>query len=104
MIYLVIQGKIKNGAEEIYTAYLKGVAPLMEEYGVSVELVGAGLDCEFTNRTHPQNAVLKFGDRETLERFLGDERYLLIKQNFRDRAYEYLDLSVFEGRPPRRFD
>lgn len=104
MIYLVIQGKIKAGAEEIYTNYLQGVAPLMKEYGVEVELVGTGFESGFTNQIHQHNAVLKVKDRETLEKFLGDERYLQIKKKYRDEAYEYLNLSVFESRPPRRFD
>jgi uncharacterized protein (DUF1330 family) len=104
MIYLVIQGKIKDGADDIYTEYLKGVAPLMQEYGVEVELVGAGFESEFTNKVFPQNAILKIKDRETLEKFLGDERYLQIKKKYRDTAYEYLNLSVFESRKPRQFD
>ncbi|MBX7170440.1 MAG: DUF1330 domain-containing protein [Pyrinomonadaceae bacterium] len=104
MIYLVIQGKIKAGAEEIYTKYLQDVAPLMKEYGVEVELVGTGFECGFTNQIHQNNAVLRVKDRETLEKFLGDERYLEIKKKYRDKAYEYLNLSVFENRPPRRFD
>ena len=104
MIYLVIQGKIKDGAEEIYTEYLKGVAPLMKEYGVEVEQVGTGFIYEFNNQNHPNNAVLRIKDRETLDKFLGDERYLQIKKKYRDEAYEYLNLSVFENRQPRRFD
>ena len=104
MVYLIVQGKIKNGADEIYTEYLKGVAPLMKEYGIEVELVGAGIESEFATAAHPHNAVMKAPDRETLEKFLGDERYLKIKKKYRDEAYDYLNLTFFESRPPRRSD
>lgn len=104
MIYLVIQGKIKKDAEDIYTLYLKSVAPLMKEYGIEVVLVGTGLECEFTNQIHQNNAVLKIKNREILNKFLGDERYLEIKTKYRDKVYQYLNLSIFESRAPRRFD
>ena len=103
MIYIVIQGEIKAGAEDIYTEYLRGVAPLMEEYGVEIVAVGAGLESDLGTRFYPHNAVMKVADRETLEKFLSDERYLEIKQKYRDVAYEYLHLSFFKNRPPRRF-
>ncbi len=104
MIYLVVQGKIKEGAEDIYTEYLKGVAPLMKEYSVEVELVGGGIESEYQTDFHEHNAIMKVADKETLEKFLGDERYLEIKKKYRDEAYEYLHLSFFEGRPPRKMD
>jgi uncharacterized protein (DUF1330 family) len=101
MIYLVIQGNLKQGAEAIYGEYLKNVAPLMKEYGIEVELVGEGLNSKFATTVFTQNAVLKCQDLETLESFLGDERYLQIKKKYRDKAYQTLNLSVFSGRLPR---
>lgn len=104
MIYLVVQGKIKEGAEDIYTEYLKGVAPLMQECGVEIVAVGSGLESDLGTKFHSHNAIMKVADKETLEKFLSDERYLEIKKKYRDVAYEYLDLSFFEGRPPRKMD
>jgi uncharacterized protein (DUF1330 family) len=104
MVYLVIQGKLRDGEEETYTRYLQAVAPLMKEYGIEVCLVGSGLTNEFTTHVHARNAILKMADQATLEKFLGDPRYLEIKRKFRDVAYEYLNLSAFEARPPRTFD
>jgi len=103
-VYLVVQGKLKAGAEKIYENYLRGVAPLMAEYAVEIVAVGAGLNNEFTTEAFPINAVMKLADEESLEKFLGDERYLKIKSEFRDAAYEDLHLSVFRGREPRKID
>jgi len=75
-VYLVVQGKLKAGAKEIYENYLRGVAPLMTEYAVEIVAVGAGFKSEFTTEDFPINAVMKLADEETLEKFLGDERYL----------------------------
>lgn len=102
MIYLVIQGNLRKGAEAVYAEYLKNVAPLMKEYGIEVELVGEGLHSDFMTAVYSQNAVLKCQDLETLEKFLGDERYLEIKKKYRDAAYETLNLSIFAGRAPRQ--
>jgi len=104
MIYLVIQGELKDGAEAIYEQYLQAVAPLMKEFQVEIVAVGAGLKSEYTNEIFPVNAVLRLPDEATLERFLGDARYLEIKVKFRDAAYEHLRLSAFGGRDPRVFD
>lgn len=104
MVTLIVQGKIKDGAAEIYGEYLKTVAPLMKEFGIEVERVGAGLDSDFATASHPHNAVMKAPDLETLEKFLGDKRYLQIKEKYRDKAYEYLHLSFFQSRPPRIID
>ena len=46
MIYLVIQGKLKDGAETIYERYPAAVAPLMREFQVEIVAVGAGVESE----------------------------------------------------------
>lgn len=104
MIFLIVQGKIRDGADELYSEYLKNVGPLMKEFGIEVEYVGAGVESKFATEAHPHNAVMKAPDVETLERFLGDPRYSEIKDKYRDRAYEYLHLTFFQSRPPRKLD
>jgi uncharacterized protein (DUF1330 family) len=103
MVYLIIQGKLKENSEAIYTEYLKGVAPLMKEFGVEIVAVGSGFASLFTTDNFPTNAILSVPDEETLNKFLGDPRYFAIKK-FRDAAYEFLRLSVFDGREARRVD
>lgn len=100
-VLLVIQGRLADGAEEIYERYLEGTRPLMREYGAEVEAVGGGLVSEHTNASWPVNAILRFPDRAAAEAFLGDPRYLEIKRRYRDRAYETLHLSLVATRPPR---
>ena len=102
-VYLIIQGKLKTGAEKIYDDYLRGVAPLMKEFGAEIVAVGAGELSEYATKSFPINAVMRFENQATLENFLGDERYLKIKRNYRDAAYDELHLSVFTGRAPRDF-
>ena len=104
MIYIVIQGKLKPGAEAIYEKYLNSVAPLMKEYGSEVVLVGAGIESEFASDTHEHNAVLSMPSEEAVQNFLGDPRYLEIKKKYRDESYEYLNLTIVRGRPPRKVD
>jgi uncharacterized protein (DUF1330 family) len=104
MIRLVAQVKLKPGAEAIYDEYLRSVAPLMREFGAEIVAVGAGVESSHANRNYPINAVMRLPNKAPLERFLGDARYQEIKQKFRDPAYEELNLSVFRGREPKKFD
>jgi uncharacterized protein (DUF1330 family) len=103
MVYLIIQGKLKENSETIYTEYLNGVSPLMKEFGVEIVAVGAGFTSEFITDDFSTNAILSVPDEETLNKFLGDPRYFAIKK-FRDQAYETLHLSVFNGREARKVD
>lgn len=103
-VYLVIQGRLKENGTEIYEQYLQHVAPLMQEYQVEIIAVGSGIASAFSTENFPINALLGFKDEETLEKFLGDARYLDIKQKFRDPAYAELHLSVFRGCEPRKFN
>jgi len=100
-VLLVIQGRLKEGGEATYGQYIKGTGPLMAEYGVTVEAVGAGIAGDHTTDNWPVNAILRFPDRETAEAFLADPRYLEIKEKYRDEAYEELHLSFVQTRPPR---
>jgi uncharacterized protein (DUF1330 family)/ketosteroid isomerase-like protein len=100
-VLLIIQGTLKEGGEATYAEYLKGTGPLMAEYGVTVDAVGAGIAGEHTTDTWPVNAVLRFPDLETAEAFLADPRYLEIKKKYRDAAYEELHLSFVQTRPAR---
>ncbi|MEX1312126.1 MAG: nuclear transport factor 2 family protein [Candidatus Sulfomarinibacteraceae bacterium] len=100
-ILLVIQGKLKEGGEATYAEYLKGTGPLMAEYGVTVDAVGAGVAGDHTTDAWPVNAVLRFPDLDTAEAFLADPRYIEIKEKYRDAAYEELHLSFVQTRPPR---
>jgi uncharacterized protein (DUF1330 family) len=99
-VYLIIQGRFREGKEDVYMQYLHGVAPLMKEYGIEITAVGAGAESEFTNKTFPVNSILSAGNIETFNAFLGDARYAKIKK-FRDEAYAELNLSIFEARPPK---
>jgi hypothetical protein len=83
---------------------LRGTAPLLQEYNVEIVAVGAGLASEHTNASFPVNAVMRLPDEETLNKFLGDPRYLELKEKYRNPAYQTVNLSVFKGREPRKFD
>jgi uncharacterized protein (DUF1330 family) len=98
---LFIQGRLKPGAEPIYQQYVEGTGPLMAEYGVEVSAVGGGVASEHTTEAWPVNAILRFPSREAAEAFLGDPRYLEIKEKYRDKAYETLHLSLVETRAPK---
>lgn len=100
-VLLVIQGTLKPGGETTYDQYIKGTGPLMAEYGVTVEAVGAGIEGEHTTDSWPVNALLRFPDLETAEAFLSDPRYLEIKEMYRDNAYQELHLSFVQTRAPR---
>ena len=100
-VLLFIQGRLKPGGGEIYQRYLAGTGPLMAEYGVEVTAVGSGVESDLTTDAWPVNAILRFRDLETAEKFLADPRYLEIKEQYRDKAYETLHLTLVESRPPR---
>jgi ketosteroid isomerase-like protein/uncharacterized protein (DUF1330 family) len=100
-VLLFIQGKLKPGGEAIYGEYIKGTGPLMAEYGVTVDAVGAGVAGEHTTDSWPVNAILRFPDLETAEAFLADPRYMEIKKKYRDEAYEELHLSFVRTRTPK---
>jgi ketosteroid isomerase-like protein/uncharacterized protein (DUF1330 family) len=100
-VLLFIQGALKPGAEAVYQQYVQGTGPLMAEYGVTVDAVGAGVDGEHTTDSWPVNAILRFPDLATAEAFLADPRYLEIKEQYRDAAYEELHLSLVQTRTPR---
>ncbi len=100
-VLLVVQGRLKPGAEAIYQQYLAGTGPLMAEYEVEVEAVGSGLASGHTTDSWPINAVLRFPSRAAAERFLSDPRYLELKTRLRDRAYETLHLSLVATRQPQ---
>lgn len=102
-VFVVVQGNLKKGAEETYAGYARGVLPLLKEFGIETVAVGAGFESEHTNTSFPINIIMKLPDEETLGKFLGDPRYLQLKK-LRDAAYENLNLSVFRGREPRKFD
>jgi uncharacterized protein (DUF1330 family) len=103
-VFLLVQGKLKDGAEELYEQYVRGVLPLLKEFGVESVAVGAGFESEFTNTSFPINILMKLPSEDALNNFLGDARYLEIKEKYRDKAYEELNLSVFRGREPRKKD
>lgn len=100
-VLLFIQGRLKPGAEATYGEYIKGTGPLMAEYGVTVDAVGSGFASDATTDAWPVNAVLRFPDRATAEAFLADPRYIEIKENYRDKAYDELHLSFVQTRPPK---
>jgi ketosteroid isomerase-like protein/uncharacterized protein (DUF1330 family) len=100
-VLLFIQGKLKDGGEASYGEYIKGTGPLMAEYGVTVDAVGAGVAGEHTTETWPVNAILRFPDLATAEAFLSDPRYIEIKTAYRDQAYEELHLSFVQTRTPK---
>ena len=99
-VLLFIQGRLKPGGEATYGQYIKGTGPLMAEYGVTVDAVGAGVASEHTTDDWPVNAILRFPDRATAEAFLADPRYIEIKEKYRDQAYEELHLSFVQTRTP----
>jgi len=94
-VFAIIQGRLKPDSEEIYQKYLQGVAPLMKEYEVEIIAFGAGFESEHTNTIFPINGVLKAPNKSVFENFLSDERYIELKKNYRDVAYQELRLSVF---------
>ncbi len=98
---LFVQGRLHPGAEAVYQQYVEGTGPLLAEYGASVLAVGSGLKSELTTDAWPINAVLSFPDRAKAEGFLGDPRYRKLKENYRDKAYATLHLTLVEGRAPR---
>ena len=100
-VLLFIQGKLKTGGEATYGKYIKGTGPLMAEYGVTVDAVGAGVAGDHTTDAWPVNAILRFRDLATAEAFLADPRYLEIKEKYRDEAYEELHLSFVQTRTPK---
>jgi uncharacterized protein (DUF1330 family)/ketosteroid isomerase-like protein len=100
-VLLLIQGRLKPGAEEVYQKYIEGTGPLMAEYGVTVDAVGGGVPSEHTTDAWPINGILRFEDVATAEAFLADPRYLEIKEEYRDQAYETLHLSLVQTRPPK---
>lgn len=100
-VLLFIQGKLKPGGEATYGQYIKGTGPLMAEYGVTVDAVGAGVAGEHTTESWPVNAILRFPDLATAEAFLADPRYVEIKEKYRDEAYEELHLSFVQTRTPK---
>ncbi len=100
-VLLFIQGKLKEGGEAMYGKYIQGTGPLMAEYGVTVDAVGAGIEGEHTTETWPVNAILRFRDLATAEAFLADPRYIEIKTKYRDEAYEELRLSFVQTRTPK---
>ncbi len=99
-VLLFIQGRLKPGGEATYGQYIKGTGPLMAEYGVTVDAVGAGVASDHTTDDWPVNAILRFPDRATAEAFLADPRYIEIKEKYRDQAYEELHLSFVQTRTP----
>jgi ketosteroid isomerase-like protein/uncharacterized protein (DUF1330 family) len=100
-VLLFIQGRLKPGGEATYAHYVKGTGPLMAEYGVTVDAVGAGVAGENTTDSWPVNAILRFPDLATAEAFLADPRYIEIKETYRDAAYEELHLSLVQTRQPK---
>ncbi|MCU0240238.1 MAG: DUF1330 domain-containing protein [Pyrinomonadaceae bacterium] len=103
-IFLIVQGTLHENSEEIYSNYARGVLPLMKEFGVETVAIGDGFESDFTNNNFPVNIVMKLPNEEALEKFLGDPRYLEVKEKYRDKAYKELQMSVFRGREPRTFD
>jgi uncharacterized protein (DUF1330 family) len=99
--YAVLQGRLKPGGEDLYARYLEGTRPLLLEYGVRVDAVGAGIESAHATACWPINGVLRFPSAEALRGFFADPRYAEIRRRYRDAAYEVLELSFFEGRAPR---
>jgi uncharacterized protein (DUF1330 family) len=100
-VLIFIQGKLRPDGAALYEKYLEGTRPLMAEYGIGVLAVGSGLASEHSTEEWPINAVLTCPDLEAAEGFLSDPRYLEIKNDYRDRAYETLRLSLVASRPSR---
>ena len=55
-VLLFIQGKLKPGGEATYGKYIKGTGPLMAEFGVTVDAVGAGNTPPNPGRSTPSSA------------------------------------------------
>jgi uncharacterized protein (DUF1330 family) len=100
-VLIFIQGKLRPDGAALYEKYLQGTRPLMAEYGIGVLAVGSGLASEHSTEEWPINAVLTCPDLEAAQGFLSDPRYLQIRDEYRDRAYETLRLSLVASRPPR---
>jgi uncharacterized protein (DUF1330 family) len=98
---LIIQGRLRPGAEDVYQRYLESIRPLLKKYGAQIVAVGPGLPSVHATDCWPQNDILRFPSEDALRRFFVDPLYLQIKTLYRDPAYEELGLSVFRSRPPR---
>ena len=100
-VLLFVHGRLAEGGETAYQQYLRGTQPLIARWGAEVTAVGAAISSEHTDGSWPINAVLRFPDRASAEGFLSDPDYLHIRQQYRDRAYEELHLTLVQDRPPR---
>lgn len=98
---LIIQGRLRAGAEDLYQRYLEGSRPLVKKYGAQIIAVGTGLPSLHATDCWPQNGILRFPSEDALRRFFDDPLYQQIKKLYRDPAYEELDLSCFVSRAPR---
>lgn len=98
--YVIVQGKLKPGVQEIYRKYIAGARPLLVEYGAEVTAVGSGIDDEHAGEAWQINSVMRFRDLETARKFLADPRFVELTKRYRDRAYEVYNLTLVQGRPP----
>ena len=95
---VLIQGNLKQTqeAQQNYQNYLKGTVPLMQKYRVSIFAVGGGIQSNICTDVFSVNAILHFPSFEAVHAFFEDEDYQQIKVQYRDAAYDSLELSIFQ--------
>ena len=95
---VIIQGNLKqtSEAQQAYQNYLKGTVPLMQKYQVSIFAVGGGVQSKLCTDVFSVNAILHFPSSKAVHAFFEDEDYQKIKSQYRDPAYDSLELSLFQ--------
>ena len=93
---LLIFGQLKPEGQKFYIQYLKGTQPLMQKYRVQIMAVGSGAHSHYFNEQWPINALLGFYTYEEYLSFFQDPEYQLIKERYRDPAYQTLHLQLFK--------
>ena len=93
---VIVQGAHYANTEELYEKYKRGCQPLLRKYGVQIMAIGSGCERSYTTETSPGCVVLKFPDVQTADRFFSDPDYIFLKENYRDKVYETLHISLFQ--------
>ncbi len=95
-VIMIVKGKHNAGSEKIYEKYIEGTKLLLRKYPLELVAFGSGCEREYTTETWPINIIFKFRDEQTADGFFRDPDYVFIKENYRDKAYEEMHMSLFK--------
>ncbi len=100
---VIVRGKHYRDSEELYEKYRLGCKPLLRKYGVQIVAIGSGCESCYTTEIYPGCLILQFPNVRTADDFFNDPEYIFLKENYRDKVYEEIHISLFrlQGLPEK---